>query len=80
MGEFQIIVLYILTLVLVFSFATLLRIHLDASDRRKINRNKEDKSAEILEEVNVRDFGCDIHKIIKELEAEDMDISPSYKF
>lgn len=79
MGEFQIIFLYLLTLVIVFSFATLLRINLDATEKRKNKRIKEDKSFEILEEVKIRDFGCDIDRTIKELEAEDIDISLNYK-
>ena len=80
LGEFQIIFLYVLTLFLAFFFATLLRIHLDASEKREINRHKKDKSFEILEEVNIRDTGCDIDQCIRELESEEVDISPRYKF
>lgn len=79
-NEANIIIIYMLVLIFTFSFSTLLRIYLDASERRKNKRLQGDKSQEILEEIQTRENGCNIDKIIRNLENEDMDITPRYNF
>lgn len=80
LSEGNIIIVYLLALVFTFSFSTLLRMHLDASERKKNKRLQGDKSQEILEEIQTRENGCNIDKIIRNLENEDMDITPRYHF
>ena len=72
------IIWYILSLVVVFSLAYVLRKSLDCFSEDK-NSGYQD-SLEIVDNVQSRSENCDIDQAIRELEAEEIDISPRYIF
>ena len=72
------IILYVLSLVVVFSLAYVLRKSLDCFSEDKNSRYQD--SLEILDNVQSRNENCDIDQAIRGLEAEEMDISPRYIF
>lgn len=66
------IVFYILTLFIVFGVTYWLRKHLlDVF----VKNNNENKSLEIIDCVLLRDSGCEIDKIIRMLEEEEVTIN-----